>query len=86
MKRKVKKKRNTTATINAYLEEYHQALASEEIQQADSLTAEGIQDILEEFHQKVSSRLRQKGEAEPPTLVDQLTEEEREAPSPKSQA
>ena len=79
MKRKVKKKRKTEATINAYLDEYRQALASEELQQAESVTAEGIQDILEEFHEKVSLRLRQKGEAEAPSLVDQITEEEREA-------
>ena len=79
----VKRERNTAATINAYLEEYRQALASDEIQQAKSVTAEGIQDILEEFHEKVSLRLAQKGEAETDFLLDQLTEEEREAFDPQ---
>ena len=83
MKRRIKRKRKTEATINAYLEEYRDALASQEIQQSESVTAEGIQDILEEFHSKVSARLGQKGEAEVVALLDQLTEEEGESFDPQ---
>ena len=83
MKRKVKRKRNSAVTINASLEEYRQALASDEIQQAESVTAEGIQDILEEFHEKVSLRLALTGEASPLPLLDQLTAAEIEAFDPR---
>ncbi|MEE8348914.1 MAG: HD domain-containing phosphohydrolase [Acidobacteriota bacterium] len=83
MKRKVKKKRKTEAAINSYLDEYHLALASEDVQQSERVTAEGIQDIFEEFHEKILSRSREKGEAQAPSLLNQLTEEDGEAFHPQ---
>ncbi|MDA2935585.1 HD domain-containing protein, partial [Acidobacteria bacterium AH-259-D05] len=85
MSRKDKNNRRKAEKIDAYLEEYRQEMSSREALDSDPAVTEGIQDILEQFRENVSKATLGGGEGQTDavSLVDKLTQEEREAFDPR---